>query len=224
MRNYQVIFLLIILVGCGKDDPQPPAAALLVFPEQNSECTTGESINASTSLVEFRWQASENTDTYEVRATNMDTNTSETTNVTGTSVKLTLVKGALYAWTVTSKNGGVQETSVSERWLFYNSGAQTTYAPFPAEVLTPNSGATVRKDSSDEITLEWSGSDIDGDIASYEVYFGTSSPPEDLVTEQSDDNAVTVAVISNTVYYWKVLTFDAEGNSSDSGIYTFKVD
>ena len=118
MKKYILLFFIFTLVfACKKDSPRPPEAAELIFPEQNTECTTGESINETTSLVEFRWNASKNTDLYEVNATNMDNNTTETISVQNTSVKLTLEKGALYSWMVTSKNSQVEETAMSNAKL-----------------------------------------------------------------------------------------------------------
>lgn len=224
MKKYLLLFFIFTLVfACKKDSPRPPEAAELAFPEQNTECTTGESINETTSLVEFRWNASKNTDLYEVNATNMDNNTTETISVQNTSVKLTLEKGALYSWMVTSKNSKVEETAVSETWQFYNAGSRATYPPFPAQIVTPSSGATVIKDMNNEVMLDWNGSDIDNDIIRYDIYFSISNPPEDLVSSQLVNTNFKVSVVSDTVYYWKIITEDSEGNKSDSGIYEFKV-
>jgi len=64
MRFLPILILVMVLLGCKKkEQPKPPESAQLVFPEKNSECTTGVDINNTTSQVEFRWQASANTDT-----------------------------------------------------------------------------------------------------------------------------------------------------------------
>ena len=226
MKPIAIILCFLALVGCGgKSSPKPPTSALLVFPEKNSECTTGQDINgSSTSLVEFRWQASEHTESYQLRATNINTNNTQTIVVTGTSASLPLEKGDAFSWYITSKNGDVSETASSETWLFYNAGSETTYAPFPAEVITPKTGATVTKDINNEVELNWEGADIDNDLEGYEVYFSTENPPTTLIATLTNGTSdITVSVESDTVYYWRVLTRDLEGNTATNQVSQFRV-
>lgn len=214
------------MLGCKKKEPsKPPESAQLVFPEKNSECITGQEISAVTSEVEFRWQAASNTETYELRATNLNTNITQTITTESTAAKLPLRKGAPYSWIVTSKNTAVLETVSSEAWQFYNSGFESTYAPFPAEILAPKMGATAFKDINNDIALSWSGADVDGDIDGFDVYFSTENPPEVLVFSPGANETTTkVAVEVNAIYYWKVITKDKEGNTSDSGIFQFRAE
>jgi len=226
MKPIAIILCFLALVGCGgKSSPKPPTSALLVFPEKNSECTTGQDINgSSTSLVEFRWQASEHTESYQLRATNINTNNTQTIVVTGTSASLPLEKGDAFSWYITSKNGDVSETARSETWLFYNAGSETTYAPFPAEVIAPKTGATVTKDINNEVELNWEGADIDNDLEGYEVYFSTENPPTTLIATLTNGTSdITVSVESDTVYYWRVLTRDLEGNTATNQVSQFRV-
>lgn len=65
---------------------------------------------------------------------------------------------------------GIDQVASSETWLFYNAGSQTTYAPFPAQLVNPTSGSTVQMDIANEVLLEWSGADVDNDIESFEVF------------------------------------------------------
>jgi hypothetical protein len=72
------------------------------------------------------------------------------------------------------------------------------------------------------ITLMWTGKDVDNDIVFYDVYFGINSTPvlyESVVLASE----LSVPVTSSTIYYWRVITKDKQGNSSDSGVYQFKV-
>jgi len=72
--------------------------------------------------------------------------------------------------------------------------------------------------------LDWSGADVDDDISEYNVYFSLTNPPEALLaTLDKDNTSINTSVASNTVYFWRVVTTDEEGNSSDSGVYEFKV-
>ena len=224
MRTVILLLFGVLLIGCKKkSSPKPPEIATLVFPNKNSECTTGLSLNLTTSEVEFKWMASDHTESYELRVTNLITNTTQTIIAAAISAKLPIAKGEPFSWFVRSKNTKVTETTVSETWRFYNAGFQTTYAPFPAEVIAPKNGVSVFKDINNEVTLEWNGADIENDIDGYELYFSTTSPPESLIASpSSDQNSEKVSVTSNATYYWKVITKDSEGNSSDSGFFVFK--
>ena len=225
MRTVILLLFGVLLIGCKKkSSPKPPEIATLVFPNKNSECTTGRSLNQISSEIEFKWMASDHTESYELRVTNLITNTTQTISTAAISAKLPIVKGEPFSWFVRSLNSKVTETAFSETWRFYNAGFQTTYAPFPAEVIAPKNGASVFKDINNEVTLEWNGADVENDIVGYELYFSTTSPPETLIASPiASQNTEKVSVISNTSYYWKVITKDSEGNSSDSGIFVFKI-
>lgn len=217
--------VLIVLNGCKKkNDPKPPEAVQLLFPEQNSECTTGISLGEETSRVEFLWSPADNTESYELRVTNINTGTVQTIVSSTTSANLPLAKGEPFSWFVRSRNGEVDATVSSAVWNFYNAGSRTTFAPFPATIISPASSENVFKDINNEVTLSWSASDLDNDIESYEVYFSVETQPSDLIRMLTPATTnIRVSVTSNTVYYWKVVVIDAEGNSSSSGVYNFKV-
>ncbi len=223
MRILPLLLIGVLLAGCKKKNtPKPPEKANLVFPQKNSECTTGQELNATSSQVEFKWQTANNTETYVLRVTNITTGTAQTISTSDTSAKLPLQKGAPYSWLVISKNSGVIKTVSSETWRFYNSGFQTTYAPFPAEIIEPKSGASAFKDINNDVALQWSGADIDNDIVGFELYFSTETPPTLIGSPGAGATTKKVAVVANTIYYWKVITKDSEGNTSDSGIFDFK--
>lgn len=225
MRVLSLLIMGILIFGCKKKDPpNPPGSAHLAFPEMNSECTTGQSVNATTSSVAFRWLAANNTETYELRVTNLNTGITQTISTSVLTASLPLEKGAPFSWLVRSRNSEVSQTVSSEIWRFYNAGFQTSYAPFPAEIIAPKLAASVFKDINNEVTLEWSGADIEDDITGYELYFSVETPPNTLIASPlADETEQKVSVSANTVYYWKVITKDSKGNTSDSGIFDFKV-
>ncbi|BDW92695.1 MULTISPECIES: hypothetical protein [Flavobacteriaceae] len=226
IRNIIGLFVLAVFVSCGGDDGPPPApqGAALVFPEENSECTTGTEVNQTSTQVTFRWMASSNTERYTLNVVNLNTNVPQNLSTVSTSASLTLAKGTPYSWSVTSQNASSDQVATSETWLFYNAGSQTTYAPFPAQLVHPLSGSTVIKDVANEVLLEWTGADVDNDIESFEVFLSTTNPPTTSVgLANATDMELSVSVESGTVYYWKVVTTDLEGNTSDSGVFDFKV-
>lgn len=226
IRNIAMLSIVALLISCGgNDDPPPvPEGAALVFPEENSECTTGVSINETLSQVTFQWMASSNTDRYSLSVVNLDTNVPQTVSTAATSASLSIAKGTPFAWSVTSISSNSDQTATSETWLFYNAGFETTYAPFPAQLVNPVSGSTVQKDLANEVLLEWQGADVDNDIASFEVFFSDENPPTtSMGTVDPDTMEFSVSVSSDTVYYWSITTTDLEGNRSDSGVFEFKV-
>lgn len=124
---------------------------------------------------------------------------------------------------VISKNSKTTTEPSSESWYFYSPGSQTNYVPFPAEIIAPISGSYVFKDINNEVTLKWSGADADNDIESFEIYFSTENPPQTLVaTANASTTEEKVSVVSKTVYYWRVITKDREGNASDTGVLDFR--
>ncbi len=203
MRTILLLIFGVLFIGCKKKNvPKPPGVATLVFPHKDSECTTGRDINQSTSEVEFKWMASDHTETYDLRVTNLNTNVTQTINTAAISAKLPIAKGEPFSWFVRSKNTKGTASASSETWRFYNAGYLTTYAPFPAENIEPKNGTSIFKDINNEVALEWRGSDIENDIVSYELYFATTSPPEVLIASPlAGTNTEEVSVASNMTYY-----------------------
>jgi len=227
MKNWMVlVFVAILLVACGSDDGPPPSpeGALLVFPEQDSECTTGISVSETLSQVTFEWQPADNTDQYTLTVIHLNTNVPQTISTANTSAVLSIEKGAPFSWSVLSSNSDSDETATSASWLFYNEGSQITYPPFPAQVQFPESGSTVLGDENNQLLLSWMGSDVEDDIVTFDIYLSESNPPETLLaTTDAETTQVLTDVVSGTTVYWRIVTTDAEGNSSDSGVFDFRV-
>lgn len=215
---------IIILLGCKKDLPDPPGKTTLVEPAKNEECSPVASSSGTENRIRFNWQSGGHTDSYELHITNLITGVSAQRNSNGTTETVPLEKGTPFSWFVISKNAQTTDRVLSETWAFYSPGAQTDHVPFPAEIISPEPGATVFKDLNNEIELKWSGTDIDGDIASYEIYFSDQTPPNVLVANpDATAMSLKVTAVSGTVYYWKVITEDTAGNLSHTGILDFKV-
>ena len=233
MRKIYMLTILGILYACSSGDsggepPAPPAppvpdpsAATLVFPENNTECNEGVVLNDNQSQVTFRWNNAQNTDSYEVNLRELNSGNTSKFNSNTNSADITITRGAPYEWFVVSRANGTSATASSATWKFYNEGpGVTNYAPFPAEAVAPSRGANL--ETTTTVTLEWSGSDVDNDIAAYDIYFGTDSDPMTLQGNTSE-NTLEVDVAADTVYYWRVVTIDSAGNTSSSEIFEFKV-
>ncbi|MGB5821285.1 MAG: hypothetical protein WBG90_17505 [Saonia sp.] len=232
--SYHTIALLsiLLLLSCGggdsggdaPDDPDPvlpPLATTLVFPEDNTECNEGEVLNETRSTVTFRWNASQNTDSYEVNLRNLNTDVSTKTTATNNESAITIDRGAPYEWFVISRANGTTTTASSPTERFYNQGPGVeNYAPFPAEVVNPGRGATI--DTASSVSLQWNGSDVDDDIVEFQVLFDTNSNPT-TVLATTTDTTTEATIVSGQVYFWRVITKDSEQNTSQSEIFEFRV-
>lgn len=213
--------------GGGDDTPPPPppvaspSVATLIFPEDDTECNTGTVVNDTQSNVTFEWNASENTDSYEINVINLNTGNSFRSNVTTNEATILISRGTPYEWFVISKATGTTDTATSSSWRFYNEGPGVeNYAPFPAEAVNPTRGANISPTAT--ITLEWNASDVDDDITSYEVLFGTDIEPSVSLGTVTDSSIADVPISASTTYYWRVITLDSQGNTSTSEIFEFK--
>lgn len=233
MKKIYVRLSLLLIVGLsacggsgddGSSEPpviEAPAVALLIFPEDNKECTEGIIINEAQSNVTFQWTATENTDSYEIKLTNINTDITTTSTSTTNEKEITLQRGTPYEWFVISKATATNETGTSAGFRFYNQGPGIeNYAPFPAEAINPKRGTNLTSNST--VNLQWAGEDIDNDITSYEVLFGTETAPINSLGIV-DTNTLVVAITSNTIYYWQIITLDRANNSSRSEIFDFRV-
>ena len=240
MKKLINLFIILFISSCGGDGggsgdgvgdpppPQPPGAVTLTAPSNGKVCETGTSTSDTKSNVDFSWQASSNTSTYDLQVTNL--NSSAVVNKTGlTTINTTveLDKGQPYIWKVISKNTTTTQTGTSTSWKFYLAGPGIkNYAPFPADLKSPNSGSTVSRSSDGKVTFSWEGSDPDqGDELKYTLYVdktdGKQSPSNELtnITSKTFD----VSLDGASTYYWRVKTSDGT-NSSFSIIYSFKTD
>ncbi|NAS31349.1 hypothetical protein GTQ40_10230 [Flavobacteriaceae bacterium R38] len=216
--------------GGGSDDGAPPptnvdspTASTLIFPENNTECNEGVILSDTESAVVFRWNASDNTDSYQVSLRDLNSGNTRTLSSITNELEITILRGNPYAWSVTSRSNVSTQTAQSEEWKFYNAGIPVeNFAPFPADLIHPEMGSSIDLPSGNQITLDWDGNDIDDDIQSYEILFGTENPPTDVEGTASDSD-LTVNISSGEVYYWRVITIDSQGNSSTSEVFQFRV-
>lgn len=93
--------------------------------------------------------------------------------------------------------------------------------PVTATTPSPSDGATDQSESG--VTLTWSD-DGNGDAAAtYDVYFdaGTNPPTTILGDDIGSASQATGALSLGTTYYWRVVTFDADGDSSIGPVWSF---
>ncbi|WP_379087347.1 hypothetical protein [Pedobacter sp. UC225_65] len=224
MKKYLFICLLcLVVIGCEKTPKviDPPTKAVLALPNNNETCISGTIISPTLSSISFKWTASQNAESYVLTIKNLESGSIITQTTTTTEIPVTLSRNTPYSWSVTAKSSRTSTTAQSEVWKFYNAGeALSFYTPFPAEMASPTMGQRITP-TAGKITLQWVGSDVDNDIVNYDIYLGTNANPTLLKSNQVDHALADVAVNAGTTYYWKVITRDSKGNTSDSGIHIF---
>ena len=237
MKKFKYLLVILIMFSCGGSEegggdggvdppPQPPGSVSLTAPASGKVCETGSSTSETKSNVDFSWQASSNTNSYDLQVTNLNTSTAiNKTGLTSTNTTVELDKGQPYMWKVISKNTSTTQTGTSSSWKFYLAGQGIkNYAPFPADLKTPKSGSTISRSSEGKITFTWEGSDPDqNDELKYTLYVdktdGKQSPASDLTNISAKTADVTLDAA--TLYYWRVKTSDGT-NSSFSTVYSFR--
>jgi len=229
MKNYKhfTSFILVLLLAhCQKtEQPVDPGVANLISPVDKETCLDGVSINDTQSNVTFVWGTATDALSYELEIANLLTQSTQVFTSDTNELSIALSKAEPYSWSVRSIGETGTAPSVSDPWKFYLAGdAVVNYAPFPAELITPRSGANTTPDINNLVILRWTADDVDNDLDRFEVYLdaidGTTLNQE--ITYLAQETQLEMEVENNTVYYWKIVAIDLNGNQSSSGVYTFR--
>ncbi|WP_350287905.1 hypothetical protein [uncultured Croceitalea sp.] len=226
----KIAFLLIGLLLCNcKSDVDilqeilVPSKVILMFPEPNEECTTGEIISEIESEVVFEWTAAEVGDSYQVVLTDLATGQESILGATTNMLPIRLSRGTPYSWNVTTFLDNSNNTTSSDTESFYNAGPGIlSYIPFPANYVSPINNSELSSETT-LVTLEWEAEDLDGDITGYDVYFGSNDQPTLFESNVVTTFLTAVSVTRGTTYYWRIITKDSLGNESSSAIFTFSI-
>jgi hypothetical protein len=219
--------LTIIAISCSTDEDENtivaidlPSAAMLIFPDNNTECNEGVIVSDTETDVLFKWGETTNTSSYILTITNLNDATSQEIKTSSNEFLIRVLRGTPYSWIVRSKASIGNEMVDSETWKFYNAGlSEESHPPFPAEATSPQIGSSIDEG---EVTLQWEATDVDNDIVSYTVLLGKTNSLDTEVGKPMT-NSLKVTVTSGLVYYWKVITTDTRGNESHSQIFQFRV-
>ena len=229
MKNYKYFtgfILVLLLVHCQKTElPADPGVASLISPVDKETCLDGVSINDTQSNVNFVWGTATDALSYELEIANLLTQSTQLYSSDTNELSVALSKAEPYSWLVRSIGETGTTASVSDPWKFYLAGdAVVNYAPFPSELITPRSGANTTPDINNLVILRWTADDVDNDLNRFEVYLdaidGTTLNQE--IEYLAEETQLEVEVENNTVYYWKIVAIDSNGNQSSSGVYTFR--
>ena len=231
------IACFIFITGCSKNgDPgsgngnppttvPTPAASTLTLPLNNTACLSGVNGDANNATISFSWQAAANTETYDLVVKNLISAQQTTYNLSATTKDIVLSKTQPYSWWVVSRSGKTTSTAQSAVWKFYVAGNPTSsYAPFPATIVAPVANSNIVSGGTGQVNvvLQWDATDIDNDIAFYAVYLDNKDASTKIISSVVT-KTTSLSLASGKTYYWRVVTTDSAGNSSDSGIYSFTI-
>ena len=223
--RYLAFFLSFIFFSCGPDPIPVPEPSLLIAPSNLNTCNTASRINDLERQVRFQWTAPLNTESYNLVVQNTLTGEQQTITTSLLTESIILTSGAPYQWYVISKSSLTVEEGKSSIWYFYLEGnPQASHFPFPALLLSPSDELIVSLNASNAFTFEWEGNDLDNDIQGYDFYLGTSSSFLNKEREAITSQQVTLVLISNTIYFWQIISKDLQGNRSKSEIYQFQTE
>ena len=112
---------------------------------------------------------------------------------------------------INNNNGFVDET-VSARIQAENNPPNEPGNPSP-----PNGGGNINVDTDFSLSC----SDPDGDPLKYDVYFGTTSSPQVVSSNQSETNFDPGTMNHEIKYYWKIVAWDGKGASTEGPLWSF---
>ena len=121
----------------------------------------------------------------------------------------------LYYWKIVAWDNHKASTQ-GQLWSFTtkpNSPPNTPSNPSPT-----NGAPNVLRTA----TLGWTGGDPDkNDTVTYDVYFGTTSPPSIKVANQSALSYNPGTLSYKTIYYWKIISWDNHKASTQGQLWSF---
>lgn len=110
-----------------------------------------------------------------------------------------------------------QGSSISSPiWSFTTRGNDAPYTPSDPQ---PEDGET---DVDIDVSLSWTGGDPDEDEVTYDVYFGDSTPPPKVKSNQTSTTYDPPGELDfDTTYLWKIVAWDPFNYSSAGQIWSF---
>lgn len=229
MKYLYLLTITFLVTSCGKSDKTeplepafPPEAALLLSPLNNEACLSGSNVTATSSTITFSWKPAKYADSYTVMIKNLLTNVTTTHVATTAVLQVPLSNNTPYSWSVISKSNRNPEIQTSETWRFHNGGPGiVNYAPFPAEIIFPLPNSTVTA-TNGKIEFKWKGSDVDNDVLQYDIYTSLMAGSV-FLTIPAYNTTSWISDAMSGKRYWKIVTRDSHGNTSDTGIMEFTV-
>jgi len=187
IRRVGVVCLL-LLTRSVIAAPPPPAQVTGPSPANNAT-----SVSTTSPL---SWAAPARAQSYDVFAGTALPLAQVSTDQTATAFQPTMLSsGTTYLWRVDAKNQS--GTTTGTVWSFTTAAAPAP--PDPPAGPTPADGAMSVAPAS--TVLSWTAA---GGAASYDVAFGSSSPPPVVAQQQTSTQFNPGALAGSTTYYWQI--------------------
>lgn len=221
-----ILFAVVGIISCSGGDGgtqkstenQPPTAVeTLVSPNNNVLCVSN--------YVTFEWTAATDPEgdslkyVLEISIDNGFSSIYKSFTTILTEKRVTLEKGVYYYWRVKAIDKAGDSSVYSNIYSLYTEGeGVTNHLPFQPQAVSPQQDSFV---DAGNITLQWSASDVDGDMLTYDVYFSTENPPTYKVAEDIDQTSLAVSTEAATTYYWRVVVKDANSGFANGQVWSF---
>jgi uncharacterized protein (TIGR02145 family) len=96
---------------------------------------------------------------------------------------------------------------------------RNNHPPTQPDNPTPPNGAQNQPIST---TLSWTCTDPNNDPLTYDVYFGTTNPPNLISNGQSSNTFNPGELEPGTTYYWKIVVHDNNSNATEGEVWSFE--
>jgi glutaredoxin len=126
----------------------------------------------------------------------------------------TLSLDSTYYWQIVVKDS-LDLTATSPVWSFTTRGNNPPSIPHNPNPSNGSTGVPLNK------ILSWTGGDPDGDTVKYDIYFGKTSPPSKIVSNQTSTTYNPGALDPLTTHYWKIVAWDNFGATTTGSIWQF---
>jgi outer membrane protein assembly factor BamB len=126
-------------------------------------------------------------------------------------------------WTYTTSLGSPLNMVIADQSIYISLANnilcfKENIPPSPPSNPIPIDGATGVDRFSD---LSWTATSPDGDALTYDVYFGSTSPPPKVKSNQSATTYDPGTMLTNTVYYWRIVVWDSHSASASGPTWSF---
>ena len=123
-----------------------------------------------------------------------------------------LMEGTHYSYKIRAFSGSTYSDYSNEVVQVTDRAPGIPYGPLPA------AGSS---DVPIDTSLDWFADDPDGDILSYDLYFGTTNEPPLKYPGLSTSDKALSGLLESTTYYWKVVAKDNHGGATPGPVWSF---